>query len=202
MDKLDTILEIIAYCVVSAGLIAILITALSEAAETTGEHYAEAIESNAQHKQDGEVAIMFVDGKVPMEEVSEAPINNPEPVYIYVPREEQYYIDLELLAHLIYSEVGDDGEEAMYYAGSVVLNRIRNHEYPDDLYSVIYQKGQYEVTWNGGLYKEEPSDIAYEVAADLLEEGSILPEGVIYQAEFKQGSGTFDIIGNTYFCYQ
>lgn len=126
----------------------------------------------------------------------------PEPVYIYVPREEQYYIDLELLAHLIYSEVGDDGEEAMYYAGSVVLNRMKNHEYPDDLYSVIYQKGQYEVTWNGGLYKEEPSDIAYEVAADLLEEGSILPEGVVYQAEFKQGSGTFEIIGDTYFCYQ
>lgn len=125
-----------------------------------------------------------------------------KPVYIYVPREEQYYIDLELLAHLIWAEVGDDGEEAMYYAGSVVLNRMKNHEYPDDLYSVIYQKGQYEVTWNGGLYKEEPSDIAYEVAADLLEEGSILPEGVVYQAEFKQGSGTFEIIGDTYFCYE
>lgn len=126
----------------------------------------------------------------------------PEPVYIYVPREEQYYIDLELLAHLIYAEVGQDGEEAMYYAGSVVLNRIKNHEYPDDLYSVIYQKGQYEVTWNGGLYKETPSDIAYEVAADLLEEGSIIPEGVVYQAEFKQGSGTFKMVGDTYFCYQ
>lgn len=172
-------------------LVALMVAFIFNSIDKTAEHYAEAIEANAP-KQEQQI-----------EQTQEPDLDPvPETVYIYVPREEQYYIDLELLAHLIYSEVGDDGEEAMYYAGSVVLNRMKNHEYPDDLYSVIYQKGQYEVTWNGGLYKEEPSDIAYEVAADLLEEGSILPEGVVYQAEFKQGSGTFEIIGNTYFCYQ
>lgn len=118
------------------------------------------------------------------------------------PMPDEYYEALELLAHLIYSEVGSDGEESMYYAGSVVLNRIKNSEYPDNLYDVIYQRGQYQVTWNGGLYKETPSDIAYEVAADLLNEGSVTPEEVIYQAEFKQGSGVYEKIGNTYYCYQ
>ena len=170
---------------------ALMIAFIFNSIDETSTHYAEAIEANAPKSEQQ------------VEQTQEPDLDPvPQPVYIYVPREEQYYIDLELLAHLIYSEVGDDGEEAMYYAGSVVLNRIRNGEYPNDLYSVVYQKGQYEVTWNGGLYKEEPSDIAYEVAADLLEEGSILPEGVVYQAEFKQGSGTFEIIGSTYFCYQ
>lgn len=175
----------------AAILVALMIAFIFNSIDKTAEHYAEAIEANAPKPEQQ------------VEQTQEPDLDPvPEAVYIYVPREEQYYIDLELLAHLIYAEVGEDGEEAMYYAGSVVLNRMKNHEYPDDLYSVIYQKGQYEVTWNGGLYKEEPSDIAYEVAADLLEEGSILPEGVVYQAEFEQGSDTFRIIGDTYFCYE
>ena len=118
------------------------------------------------------------------------------------PMPDEYYEALELLAHLIYSEVGDDGEESMWYAGSVVINRIKSQQYPDDLYSVIYQKGQYEVTWNGGLYREEPSDIAYEVAAELLNSGSILPDEVLYQAEFRQGSGVYEKVGGTYYCYE
>lgn len=181
-----------ALTIILGGIFAIwMVGFIFNGIDETSTHYAEAIEANAPKPEHQ------------IEQTQESDLDPvPEPVYIYVPREEQYYIDLELLAHLIYSEVGDDGEEAMYYAGSVVLNRMRNGDYPDDLYSVIYQFGQYEVTWNGGLYKEEPSDIAYEVAADLLEEGSILPEGVVYQAEFEQGSDTFKMIGNTYFCYQ
>ena len=193
MNKKNTNRIIIFFVGIALACIgmALILSMLYIGMDRASTHYSEAIEANAPKTEQQ------------IEQTQEPDLDPvPEPVYIYVPREEQYYIDLELLAHLIYSEVGDDGEEAMYYAGSVVLNRIRNGEYPDDLYSVVYQKGQYEVTWNGGLYKEEPSDIAYEVAADLLEEGSILPEGVVYQAEFKQGSGTFEIIGNTYFCYQ
>lgn len=118
------------------------------------------------------------------------------------PMPDEYYEALELLAHLIYSEVGNEGEESMWYAGSVVINRIQHHEYPDNMYDVVYQKGQYEVTWNGGLYKETPSDIAYEVAAELLNSGSILPSDVLYQAEFVQGSGVYEKIDNTYYCYK
>jgi hypothetical protein len=189
--KIPDLILAICYILVAALVVVLFASGIVFCIEKTAEHYANTIEANAPKPEQQ------------IEQSQEPDLDPvPQPVYIYVPREEQYYIDLELLAHLIYSEVGDDGEEAMYYAGSVVLNRIRNGEYPDDLYSVIYQFGQYEVTWNGGLYKEEPSDIAYEVAADLLEEGSILPEGVVYQAEFEQGSDTFKIIGNTYFCYQ
>lgn len=122
--------------------------------------------------------------------------------YVYEPKSDKYYDELELLAHLIYSEVGNEGEEAMYYAGSVVLNRMAHGDYPSELEDVIYQKGQYEVTWNGGLYKETPSDIAYEVAADLLEEGAVIPDNILYQSEFVQGSGVYDKIGNTYYCYK
>lgn len=118
------------------------------------------------------------------------------------PMPDEYYDALELLAHLIYAEVGNESEDSMWYAGSVVINRINHHEYPNNLYDVVYQRGQYEVTWNGGLYKETPSDIAYEVAAELLNSGSVLPEDVLYQAEFVQGSGVYEKIDNTYYCYE
>lgn len=137
-----------------------------------------------------------------VEPVQVVEVKTPEVLAKIMPREDWYYEALDLLAHLIWSEVGDEGEESMWKAGSVVMNRIKHHEYPNDLYSVIYQKGQYEVTWNGGLYKEEPPDIAYEVAAELLNSGSILPSDVLYQAEFTQGSGVYDKIGNTYYCYK
>ena len=120
------------------------------------------------------------------------------------PREKRYYDDVDLLANLICSEVGNEGEESMWNCGSVVLNRVGNHQYPDSVEAVIYDHGQYEVTWNGGLYKENPPDVAYEIAAELLNSGSILPENVIYQAEFRQGSGVYGDkpIGHTYYCYE
>lgn len=126
-----------------------------------------------------------------------------EPIpYVYEPMPDEYYEALELLAHLIYAEVGNESEDSMWYAGSVVINRINHHEYPNNLYDVVFQRGQYEVTWNEGLYKETPSDVAYEVAAELLNSGSILPSDVLYQAEFVQGSGVYEKIDNTYYCYK
>lgn len=136
-------------------------------------------------------------------EVAEAEVQEvqePTP-YVYVPYSDEYYEDLDLLAHLIYSEDEENGECAMWYTGSVVLNRVNDPNYPNTLYDVIYQSGQYQVTWNGGLYKDEPSDVAYEVAAELMQTGGIIPDEVLYSAEFIQHYGVYDKIGKTYYCY-
>lgn len=116
------------------------------------------------------------------------------------PMPDQYYEDLELLARVIHCENSNevDGEEASWNTGSVILNRINASEYPNTLEEVIYQKGQYDCLKN--LYKEEPTDIEWEVAAELLNSGSILPKEVVYAAEFEQGSSTYEKIGNTYYC--
>ena len=108
--------------------------------------------------------------------------------------------ELDLLARLVYSENGCLGYRAMLYTGSVVLNRIASSRFPDTLYDVIYQDGQYEVTWNGGINKK-PTDEAYDVAEELLKYGSVLPSNVIWQAEFEQGDGVYTEIGPTKFCY-
>lgn len=111
--------------------------------------------------------------------------------------------DLELLAHVIYAEAGSDycTDEMRYGVGSVVLNRVEDECFPDTLYNVVYQKGQYQCTWDGNIDKI-PDERAYRIAMDLLNNGSIFPSDVVYQAEFKQGSGVYSKIQNIYFCHK
>lgn len=111
--------------------------------------------------------------------------------------------DIDLLAHLLYAEAGSSwiADETLYYVGSVVLNRVNSKYFPDTLYDVIYQKGQYACTWDGNIEKD-PTPRCYEIAEDLLKNGSVLPENVVYQASFKQGSGVYSYQDTLYFCYQ
>lgn len=111
--------------------------------------------------------------------------------------------DLDLLAHVIYAEAGSDycTDEMRYGVGSVVLNRVEDECFPDTLYNVIYQKGQYQCTWDGNIDKT-PDERSYRIAMDLLNNGSIFPSDVVYQAEFKQGSGVYAKIQNIYFCHK
>lgn len=103
-----------------------------------------------------------------------------------------------LMSHLINAE-GSTDEEIMYGVGSVALNRTHSADFPDTLYEVIYQDGQYECTWNGH-FEKEPSDAAVEIATDLLINGSTYPPSVVWSANFPQGSETYKRIGNMYFC--
>lgn len=93
--------------------------------------------------------------------------------------------DLYLLSHLIYAEAGADyiQDSSLYAVGSVCLNRVNSSMYPDSLYEVIFQPGQYSCTWNGAFYKN-PSQRAYDIAKDLLINGSTLPGNVLGQASF------------------
>ena len=133
-----------------------------------------------------------------------------EPVVVEIVEEEEIEIfepvvnetDLELMAHLLVGEAGADwcSDEMLYYVGSVALNRVTSKHFPDTLDEVIFQDGQYASTWDGN-FNREPSERHYEIAEDLLLNGSILPPNVVYQAEFKQGSGVYKKVQNMYFCY-
>lgn len=110
--------------------------------------------------------------------------------------------ELEILAHLINGEAGANycSDDMMYYVGSVALNRVKSDRFPNDIKSVVFQRGQYACTWDGNYYLE-PSDRAWEIASDLLHEGSILPDSVLWQAEFRQGKGVYLKEQNMYFCF-
>lgn len=112
--------------------------------------------------------------------------------------------DLYVLSHIISAEAGNCSEEMMTAVGSVVLNRVADDRFPDDIESVVFQNGQYSPTWNGTYYNE-PTEGAVEVAKMLLEDGSQIPEDVIWQSNFPQGTETWKTIESPwgsvmYFC--
>lgn len=117
------------------------------------------------------------------------------------PKKKYSESDLSLLAHLIYAECGSSwcSDKMLYYAGSVVLNRVKSNKFPNSIHDVIYAHGQYAPTWNGAINKT-PDERAWRIAKDLLVNGSVLPENVVFQAEFTQGSGVYEKVQNEYFC--
>lgn len=125
-------------------------------------------------------------------EVVDLDVEDPEPE---IDQEE-----LGILAHLICGEAQGYSWEHQIAVGSVVLNRVKSSHYPDTLKKVVFQKGQYACTWDGN-YDREPTATNWKAAEYLLRNGSQIPEGVLYQAQFRQGSGVWKKIGSSYFCW-
>jgi len=59
--------------------------------------------------------------------------------------------DLTLMAAIIYCEAGAEPYETQVAVGAVIMNRIRSVGYPNTLYGVIYQRGQFGPARTGKL---------------------------------------------------
>lgn len=121
-------------------------------------------------------------------------------------RYEQEQADIRLLAEIMYHEnwSTDKDHKAAYYTGAVILNRVTSKEFPDTIRGVIYQTKpckQYAVTDKIGT-KELPQE-CIDMAADLIRNGAPdVPENVVYQATFYQGSGLWKSINGEKFCFE
>lgn len=109
--------------------------------------------------------------------------------------------DANMLAHTINGEAGAKycNDIMRYYVGSVVLNRVSHPEFPNTIYEVIHQPGQYACVTDGH-YDLKPDSNCYEIAYSLLRYGSKLPGNVVYQSNYEQGSGVYAKVQNMYFC--
>ena len=114
------------------------------------------------------------------------------------------YDDVYLLARLINGEAASNNTLDKQYVGAVVMNRLRMGLWGNTLKSVIYAKGQYACTWNGSRgFNSTPPQDCIDIATDLLRgETYGVPANVIYQAQFKQGSGLWKKVGVHYYCYR
>ena len=112
---------------------------------------------------------------------------------------ESYEHDLDILAHLLCGECQGGSRELQEAVGSVVLNRVASDKFPDTIEEVVFQRGQYACTWDGN-YDRTPTERNWEVAGYLLENGSQIPENVVFQAQFKQGK-VWKKIDSEIFCY-
>ena len=119
--------------------------------------------------------------------------------------------ELEILALIVYQEAGGDAcsDETRLMVGTVVLNRVADDRYPNTIKEVALQRAQYgRLYWTGLVWPERaelPQEAhavarAYEIAERLLEGERALPEDVIFQAEFVQGTEVVAERDGLYFC--
>jgi len=114
--------------------------------------------------------------------------------------------DVYWLAMVITKEMGirNTPEYVRNYVGCVVLNRVESNRFPNTIYDVVHQPGQYP--WAVNKHYREPFEWCKKTAVDLLEGNRMLPKDIIFQAEFKQGSYVYaqyydEILRTTtYFC--
>ena len=120
--------------------------------------------------------------------------------------------ELEILAIIIYQESGGNAysDDTRRKVGSVFLNRVKSPYFPDTFEEVATARRQYgTLHWTGIKWPIEASydteanavDRAYRIAEELLIGGSILPDNVVWQAEFLQGDGLYSHQDGIYFCY-
>lgn len=108
--------------------------------------------------------------------------------------------NIELLACVIYQEAGGDAtcDACRYRVADVVLNRVGSQRFPDTIYDVLTQEGQYgRLHWTGIVWPEraenpgekEAVERAYRVAIDVLDgnHSELYGKGYIWQAGFIQG---------------
>lgn len=119
---------------------------------------------------------------------------------VYIPASSYSNDDLYVLAHVIAGEAYGCSWDLQAAVGSVVLNRVNHYAFPNDIYSVVFQSGQYACTWDGNYYRE-PTSTNWEVAEWLLSNGSTLPWYVIFQSASVVGDSFYTQIENVVFSY-
>ena len=119
--------------------------------------------------------------------------------------------DLEYLALVIYQEAGADtcSDETRLMVGTVVMNRVADHRFPNTIEEVLMQKRQYGLLyWTGLVWADRAStaeeehavERAYKCAEKILQGYRAFSEEVIWQAEFVQGNEIVAYQDGIYFC--
>lgn len=119
--------------------------------------------------------------------------------------------DLELLARAIYAEAGGDecSDETRVMVGNVILNRMNDPRYPDTIEEVLTQPLQYNtfdktgVIWKDRASEPDEKDAverAYRCAERVLLGEKLLPDDVIFQSEYIQGTEIVVYQDGMYFC--
>ena len=75
--------------------------------------------------------------------------------------------DLYLLAKCIYAEARGEVYEGMVAVGAVILNRVESADFPNTVYSVIYQPWAFTAVHDGQI-NLEPNSESYQAAQDAL----------------------------------
>ena len=121
--------------------------------------------------------------------------------------------DIDIVSCVVYNEAGYGcTERHQELVAAVVVNRVNDPRFPGSVYGVVTQPYQYSVSYAtyGSYYmtRAMQSDIwthCCEIAERALRGEVECPANVVFQANFTQGSGVYELgytsYSVTYFCY-
>lgn len=128
--------------------------------------------------------------------------------------------DIRILTTTVYHEAGSTTEQLRQYVAQVALNRVEDSRFPDTIYGVITQRGQYNTKYATAEAAQAIKDkdaangtYNWETCKNSVIQAMMgktdMPENVIYQANFTQGSGLWKSVyfnsgwfaSTSYFCY-
>lgn len=125
---------------------------------------------------------------------------------------DKFYRDDEVLwlSRIINAESGGEKFIGKIAVGNVILNRVRSNQFPNTIYSVIFDKKygvQFSPTINGTIYKAPNSDSV--IAAKICLEGYSIDTGLLYFVNPKVAPNSwvaknrpyYGMIGNHAFFY-
>lgn len=125
-----------------------------------------------------------------------------------------YCSDRDILATVMYNEAGHGcSDRHMELVGGACWNRVHHDAFPNTIYDVVVQKGQYHPAYadpNSYYSKRAREDAevwakCQELAAKVINGEVEIDPNVVFQANFKQGSGVYEThytsYSTTYFCY-
>lgn len=93
-------------------------------------------------------------------------------------------VEVELLCACVQAEAGEGRTIAQKYCTQVILNRINDGEFPNDITSVVMQKvngvPQFSVAYDGSMWNEKVTDETRRNVMEILLYGGTLPDNVLY----------------------
>lgn len=110
--------------------------------------------------------------------------------------------DVVLLAAIIECEAGYSNYDALLAVGAVIVNRMKHRNYPDTVYGVIYQSGQFPPATNGKMDKileRGTKDLCKTAARDALNGKTNVEDCISFRAASTGRPGV--IIGDNVFFF-
>lgn len=107
--------------------------------------------------------------------------------------------EVDLLARIIWLEARGECFEGQQAVAEVVFNRMLSDAFPDSLYDVIYQEGQFTTAYR--VKEATPGETQYRAIYEALTGTNVLPVEVVFFATTPENENVWGTIGGHTFCY-
>lgn len=113
--------------------------------------------------------------------------------------EEEYFDSLELLALCVEAEAENQGLIGKKYVCDVILNRVDDEDFPDNITDVIMQKNQFSVVLDGRIWEMEPTEETYQAIREELDQRTNYDVLYFTSEGFHPCGKAWEKIGDHYF---